>query len=159
MSNIKIFNIDAYGPELDTAALLFDHYRSFYGCPSNLGLAKNYLRQRLEAKESDVLLAQKGGLWVGFCQLYRGLSSISCTHSVILNDLYVAEGQRSNGVGRILIEYTVKLARQRGASSVILETALTNERAQSIYERLGFKRQQGFVAYAMCLNSLGSKCL
>lgn len=152
MTHVEIFEIDAHAPELDAAALLFDRYRSFYGRASNLGLAKDYLRQRLEAHESTVLLARLEGQWVGLCQLYRGFSSISCTPTVILNDLYVADGQRSNGVGRALIAHTVALARQRGASSVLLETALTNEGAQALYERLGFERQHRFVAYAMALN-------
>ena len=154
MTHVEIFEIDAHARELDAAALLFDRYRSFYGRPSNLGLARNYLRQRLEAHESTVLLARLEGQWVGFCQLYRGFSSISCTQTVILNDLYVADGQRSAGVGRALIEHTVAIARQRDASCVVLETAVTNQRAQALYERLGFERQQGFVAYAMSLAPL-----
>lgn len=151
MHPITIHEIDATSAALDAAAALFDHYRAFYGRAANPDLARRYLLERLETGESDVLLALLHGEWVGFCQLYRGFSSISCTRSVILNDLYVEEHVRTMGVGRALVTHAIERARQQRAASVVLETAATNLRAQSLYARLGFERAQGLVGYSMNL--------
>lgn len=151
MSAVQVVEIDAASPELSAAALLFDRYRSFYGKPANLSLAQHYLRERLEAGESTVLLARLQDQWVGFCQLYRGFSSISCARTVILNDLYVEDAHRSAGVGRALIDYASAFARRVRAARVVLETAETNVRAQALYESLGFERSRGFLSYSLCL--------
>lgn len=152
MSTVQVVEIDATGPELGAAAILFDRYRSFYGRPSNTSLAEHYLRERLMAGDSTVLLARHLDQWVGFCQLYRGFSSISCARTVILNDLYVDDGHRSAGVGRALIDRASAFARRTGAAQVVLETADTNVRAQALYESLGFERSRGFVGYSLCLS-------
>jgi ribosomal protein S18 acetylase RimI-like enzyme len=151
MSIVQVIEIDATGPELSAAAVLFDRYRSFYGKPSNPSMAEQYLRERLAAGDSTVLLARQQEQWVGFCQLYQGFSSISCTRTVILNDLYVDEGQRSAGVGRALIDHAGHFARRMRAAQVVLETAESNVRAQALYESLGFERSRGFVGYSLCL--------
>jgi ribosomal protein S18 acetylase RimI-like enzyme len=151
MSTVQVVEIDATGPELSAAAALFDRYRSFYGRPSNPSLAEHYLRERLAAGDSTVLLARHRDQWVGFCQLYRGFSSISCARTVILNDLYVDDGHRSAGVGRALIDHSSAFARRKCAAQVVLETAETNVRAQALYESLGFERSRGFVGYSLRL--------
>ncbi len=152
MSAVQVVEIDATSPALSAAAVLFDRYRSFYGKPANLGLAEHYLRERLEAGESTVLLARLQDQWVGFCQLYWGFSSISCARTVILNDLYVDDGHRRAGVGRELIDHASAFARRVRAARVVLETAETNVRAQALYESLGFERARGFVSYWLCLH-------
>lgn len=151
MPNVQIFEIDARSPELGAAAALFDRYRSFYGKPTDLSLAHHYLLARLEANESTVLLARLEGQWVGFCQVYRGFSSIACARTAILNDLYVDVDHRSAGVGRVLVTHVIEMARQERAAHVVLETAETNSRAQALYEKLGFERSHGFVSYSMSM--------
>lgn len=151
MPNVQIFEINAHSPELNSAAVLFDRYRNFYGKPANLSLAHSYLRERVAAGESTVFLARLQDQWVGFCQLYRGFSSIACVRTVILNDLYVDDGHRGAGVGRALIAHVTAFARQARAARVVLETADTNTRAQALYESLGFERSRGFVGYSLCL--------
>lgn len=153
MPNVQVLEASASSPELGAAATLFDRYRSFYGCPSDVGLAQRYLRERLESQESTVLLARLDDQWVGFCQLYAGFSSIACARTVILNDLYVEEGNRGAGVGRALMAHVMKMAVQRLAARVVLETAETNARAQALYEALGFERSRGFVGYSIGVRS------
>ena len=58
MSTVQVVEIDATGPELGAAAVLFDRYRSFYGRPSNPSLAEHYLRERLAAECPQVRLGQ-----------------------------------------------------------------------------------------------------
>lgn len=151
MSAIQVVEIDATSPEFSAATVLFDQYRSFYGKPTDLSLAQHYLRERLEAGESTVLLARLQDRWIGFCQLYPGFSSLSCARTVILNDLYVDDAHRSAGVGRALIDRASALARRVRAARLVLETAEINVRAQALYESLGFERSRGFLSYSLCL--------
>ena len=63
--------ISRAGPaDLDALALLFDGYRQFYGQPTDLPRARQWLRERLRFGESVVLVARRGGGAVGFVQLY-----------------------------------------------------------------------------------------
>lgn len=154
MPHTHVIALDLESPELSAAAELFDQYRSFYGQPPNRALAMDFLRERLKARESTVLLAQQNRHWVGFCQLYRSFSSVACKRTVILNDLYVDESCRGAGVGRVLIAHAVALAKEEGAGCLCLETAETNIRAQALYESLGFERSRGFLSYALSLQAL-----
>jgi ribosomal protein S18 acetylase RimI-like enzyme len=56
-----------------------------------------------------------------------------------VNDVYVAPGYRSLGVGRALLENVESWAREKGASGISLQVAAANERGRNFYERLGFR--------------------
>ncbi|RZA19717.1 MAG: GNAT family N-acetyltransferase, partial [Lysobacteraceae bacterium] len=87
------------GPaDLDALALLFDAYRQFYGQPSDLARAREWLRERLRFGESMVLVARRGGATVGFVQLYPMFSSVRTAKTWILNDLYVDAAARRSGI-------------------------------------------------------------
>lgn len=156
MPNIQITEIDAQSPALRSAAMLFDRYRRFYDQPADLAQAHVFLRARLEGGESTVLLAGINDEWIGFCQLYRGFSSIACAPTVVLNDLYVEASHRGIGVGRALIARARVMAEREGARCLLLETAETNTRAQALYESMGFERSRGFVSYCLRLEPTGA---
>lgn len=156
MPNIHVTEIDAQSPALSSAARLFDRYRRFYGQPTDLALAHAFLSARLKAGESTVLLARVNDQWIGFCQLYRGFSSVACARTVVLNDLYVEASHRSIGVGGALIARAQVVAEGDGARCLLLETAETNTRAQALYESMGFERSRGFVSYCLSLEPTGA---
>jgi ribosomal protein S18 acetylase RimI-like enzyme len=54
--------------------------------------------------------------------------------------LDVSPSLRSRGIGAQLIEFLEAEARRRGYGGVYLEVAATNDRARSLYERLGYAR-------------------
>lgn len=125
---------------------LFNQYRVFYQQPSDEALADRFLQQRLENGESVIYAAVEINgettKAVGFTQLYPTFSSVRATRNWILNDLYVAENQRGKGVGEMLIRKAMDFARTEGAVFVQLETAVDNHRAQRLYERIGFVKQE-----------------
>lgn len=153
MSSIEILSLTASSAELDDAAHLFDQYRQFYGQSEQLPLCRQFLMDRLLRGESVVLLATVNGQAAGFVQLYPGFSSIACCSTMILNDLFVAGNHRSAGVGRRLVEATIRLASARGAARIQLETAQGNASARALYEQLGFEQSTGFLSYALNLGS------
>ena len=62
-----------------------------------------------------------------------------------LQDLFVAEGRRGDGVGRLLIEAVVAKARALNCSRVHWLTHETNRDAMQLYDRIA--ERSGFVQY------------
>jgi ribosomal protein S18 acetylase RimI-like enzyme len=151
MSNIEIFSIDATHHQFDDAVRLFDQYRQFYGQAADAAQCQRFLRDRLTRGESTLFLATVQNQVAGLAQLYSGFSSIQCSQTVTLNDLYVNASYRTIGLGRMLVEASIRFAKAQGATSIQLETALDNEAAQRLYQRLGFVRSIGFVPFAQSL--------
>ena len=131
--------ISRAGPaDLDALALLFDAYRQFYGQPSDVPRARDWLRSRLRVGESVVLLARRGEAIVGFVQLYPMFSSVRTAKTWILNDLYVDAGARRSGVARRLLDAAAKFARDDGAAGISLETMQDNAAARALYRGAGW---------------------
>lgn len=121
---------------------LFDKYRIFYQQQSNIEVARKFIQERLDNNESVIFVALAGNEPVGFTQLYPKYSSMRATKNWILNDLYVETIHRKKGIGEKLIEKAMDFARQNNAKFVELSTAVDNYIAQSLYERIGFKKTE-----------------
>lgn len=137
--------------DLDALVPLFDGYRQFYRQPSEPDRIRQFLKERLEHNQSVIFLALRGGAAIGFTQLYPSFSSGALARIFILNDLFVEPGARQVGAGRALLEAAAGYARLVGALRLILETEVTNMRAQSLYEKLGWKKDTEFYSYQLAL--------
>ena len=127
------------GPQdLDALAVLFDAYRGFYGQPSDVARARDWLRTRMRVGESVVLVAERDGGIVGFTQLYPMFSSVRIARTWILNDLFVAEAARRGGVARALLDAAAAFAREDGAAGISLETTRDNAAARALYRAAGW---------------------
>ena len=124
--------------DLDTIAPLFDAYRQFYSQPSDLQRAHDWLRDRLQRDESVVLLAERDGMAIGFTQLYATFSSVRTARLWTLNDLFVHEDGRRDGVARALLGAAVQFARDDGAAGIQLETSRDNAPARALYRAAGW---------------------
>lgn len=125
--------------DVDALVPLFDAYRQFYDQPTDLRRARNWLRARIGANESVVLLAERDGHAVGFAQLYPMYSSVQTSRIWVLNDLYVSPDQRRLGIARALLNRAIEHARDDGASRVQLETGRRNEAARALYRAAGWR--------------------
>jgi len=92
----------------------------------------------MQAGESVVLLAARGGDAIGFTQLYPMFSSVRTARIWILNDLYVAEAARRGGAARALLDAAAQFARDDGASRIVLETGRDNTAARVLYRHAGW---------------------
>ena len=127
------------GPaDLDALSVLFDGYRQFYGQPSDLPRARDWLRSRLRVGESVVLVAKRGGKTVGFAQLYPMFSSVRTARTWILNDLFVDSTARRKGVARALLDAAAAFARENGGAGISLETTRDNDAARALYRAAGW---------------------
>jgi GNAT superfamily N-acetyltransferase len=138
--------------DLDVVAGLFDGYRQFYDQVSDLVAARNFLQARFEHGQSVILLAELHGQAAGFTQLYPSFSSVSMARVYVLNDLYVEPSTRRMGVGEALLTAAADHARQLGAVRLSLTTNVQNLPAQTLYESMGWARDQKFYAYHLALN-------
>jgi len=137
--------------DLDAVVTLFDAYRQFYDQASDVVAARNFLQARFEHGQSVVLLAESQGQAVGFTQLYPSFSSVSMARVLVLNDLFVAPTARRSGVAEALLTAAADHARQLGAVRLSLTTNVQNLPAQSLYESMGWARDQKFYAYHLAL--------
>ena len=139
---------EATRDDLPLLGKLFDDYRQFYKLPTDIEKAGSYLRARLVAGESVVLVAEdEAGRLVGFTQLYPTWCSLLAGPVYVLYDLYVAPSARQRGVGRALLEAATERGRRDGKLRMTLSTARTNLSAQSLYEALGWVRDDEFYVY------------
>jgi ribosomal protein S18 acetylase RimI-like enzyme len=123
-------------------------YRQFYEQPPNKSLAQQFITDRLNNRESVILVAEStsSGL-LGFCQLYPTFCSVEAQPIYLLYDLFVLPSARKAGVGRLLLLSAEAKAASEGKARMDLTTARTNKSAQSLYESLGWVRDDIFFAY------------
>jgi len=132
--------------DLFSVVKIFEQYRDFYRCEKNEELAIEFISNRIESKDSVILIAvnesQSEPLIVGFTQLYPLYSSTAMKKLWLLNDLFVMDKFRGNGIADELIESSKKIARSSGARGLFLETESTNEIAQALYKKTGFIKNE-----------------
>ena len=97
-----------------------------------------------------LLGARDGGELLGYACLYWHFSSTRAVETVLMNDLFVSEAARGQGVGRALIEASAAVARERGAAHLEWSTAPDNLTAQRLYDSTGAERSE-WVEYELGL--------
>lgn len=135
--------------DLPIVGRLFDLYRQFYGQPRDLPLATRFIRERWTRNESVLLVAelQAHGI-VGFCQMYPTFCSVEAAPIYVLYDLFVLPEARESGAGRLLLQAAEDRAAADGKVRIDLTTAKSNLSAKSLYESLGWVRDEVFDAYS-----------
>jgi len=134
--------------DLDAVAALFDAYRQFYEQPPDLALATRFIRERMQNDESVILLTtNEARQALGFCQLYPSFCSVEAAPIYTLYDLFVVPEARRTGAGRALLLAAERQAAAHGMARMDLTTARTNHAAQSVYESLGWVRDEVFLTY------------
>jgi len=125
--------------DLKQLSELFDQYRVFYHKTSNVQAAENFLKERIQNKDSEIFVAENEGGLVAFVQLYPLFSSTRMKRYWLLNDLYVNENYRGKGFSKELIEEAKELARSTDACGVLLETGKSNDIGNQLYPSCGFE--------------------
>ena len=86
---------------------------------------------------SFVLFAEYSGLEIGFALYGFRYSSFAGQPSVWLDDLYVDEGQRSQGAGAWLMNQLARIAKSHDCTHLAWNADARNTRGLSFYHRLG----------------------
>ena len=135
--------------DIDQLAFLFDQYRQFYEQTPNIGLAKQFIAERLSKQDSVILLAENDAQkLIGFCQIYPSFCSVIADKIGILYDLFVDLPARNSGAGRLLMLAAHEYAANNNLARLDLTTAKNNLNAQALYASLGWVRDEVFYAYS-----------
>ena len=92
--------------------------------------------------------ADPGTPAVGFATIYWSWSTSSAARIGVMNDLFVADHRRGVGLADELIAACTTECVNRGAVELEWCTAPDNYRAQSVYDRIGGRREQ-WVNYSL----------
>ena len=140
--------IEAESNHIEQVGELFDLYRQFYKYESNLIESTNYVKDRINNKESIIFIAiNDNNEAIGFVQLYETFGSLDLGKIIILYDLYVKKDHRKNKVGRQLMLRSHEYAKKINAKRIQLSTAIDNFIWQSLYESLGYVKDADFYTY------------
>ncbi len=107
--------------------------------PDNDAFARGV--ERLLADENTEFLlgaVDEGAPASGVCQLRYRHSLWWDAPDCLLEDLYVEDAARGNGLGAELVRAAAERARERGCRRVELDVNEANAPALALYERLGF---------------------
>jgi ribosomal protein S18 acetylase RimI-like enzyme len=120
----------------------FDHDRFMRpGAGAEEGYA-SFLLSRLADSDALVLVAEQDARVAGY--LYAAIEPRSWQElrerAGYVHDVFVDEGHRSTGLADALMNAAFDWMRTQGLPRVLLSTAFANERAQRVFDRLGFRR-------------------
>lgn len=94
-------------------------------------------------REGVQLLARdEDGRAVGFATVFWSWATTSAERIGVMNDLFVATEARGSGAAEALIEACRAECAEHGAGKLTWQTALDNERAQKVYDRVGANKEQ-----------------
>lgn len=125
---------------------LVEQYRAFYKQPENESTV-SFLEDRIKNEEAVAFIARVDGEAIGFTLLYPTFSTVSLSNIWLLNDLFVTEAARGNGVASELMDTAESAAKQAGATRVFLRTANDNHPAQALYEGRNWVKDEVFRRY------------
>ena len=74
--------------------------------------------------------------WIGVF-IFRCVERAPCAE---INGLIVDGGQRSQGIGKLLLDAAEKWARRRGCAEITVHSNVIRRRAHRFYERHGYQR-------------------
>jgi GNAT superfamily N-acetyltransferase len=125
--------------ELEALLPMISAYQRFYEVQDvDAGRNRAFFSRFLAPSDDGMLLgARRGDELVGYACLYWHFTSLVPAETVLLNDLYVAEDRRGEGIGRALIEASAEIARERGAHQLQWVTAPDNKTARRLYDTTG----------------------
>lgn len=140
-------------PQLEILLPMIAAYQRFYEVEEIDETRNRAFFARFVAPSEDGMLL---GAWsddelAGYACLYWHFTSLVPAETVLMNDLYVDERWRSQGVGRTLIEASAEIARKRGAHRLEWATAPDNETAQRLYDSTGAERRN-WIEYELRLD-------
>ena len=131
---MKIYSVSHYSKRVHEALNLLLPQLS----PTAGPIVKDDLIELIASEASHLLMAEKEGRYIGTLTLV--LFKIPTGNSARIEDLVVADHERGQGTGRLLIEQALALARDLGAGTVSLTSNPSREAANALYPSIGFQR-------------------
>lgn len=117
---------------------------------------EDLLRESLfgERQVAEALLGYHEGDPAGFALFFHNFSTFLGRSGIYLEDLYVKPELRGRGVGRAMLVYLAKLARERKCGRLEWSVLNWNEPAIRLYRGIGALPMDGWTVYRLTGESL-----
>jgi ribosomal protein S18 acetylase RimI-like enzyme len=119
----------------------FDPERFMAASPQTAQGYASFLGSQLPRKDVILLVAEQGGEVVGYS--YSGVEGRDYMSlrgpAGVLHDLVVDLSHRRRGVGKLLLDSTLRALEARGVPQMVLFTAAPNEAARRLFAAAGFR--------------------
>ncbi|MBE9462840.1 GNAT family N-acetyltransferase [Dyadobacter subterraneus] len=134
---------------LSRLAEIFNDYRIHFGQESDLVGSNAFLEERLLKNQAVVFVAidEESDEYMGFTLLYPMYTSLKIKSTWTLNDMFIAEKYRKFGVASKLLEKVKEFGSETDAQWISLKTGIENLKAQALYEKFGFVKDEGHFYY------------
>lgn len=107
---------------------------SHAGFPNGLGTTEEEV---IKGLGSGHMVVEESSRLIGECNYRNVLDDVAEIH------IKICEADCQNrGVGRKILSMLIDWLFQKGYSKIVLNTSLTNKRAQHVYESLGFRKMR-----------------
>ncbi len=106
-------------------------------------------------KKINLFVASERGKLVGYALYFYSYSSFQAKLTLYLEDLYVLEEHRKQGVGFALFRRCVDEAVSQGCGRMEWAVITWNEKALKFYEKLGARRLSDWYVYRLDAKALG----
>lgn len=128
--------------DVEQVAAIVKKYRTFYEVSNqDEDEIKSFIKERLVKSESKIFIAEDKEGVVGFIQLYPSFSTVSLKRQWILNDFYVEQTEREQGIGTELMNAVTEHFKDK-AKGFLLVTDKTNAVAKQFYSNYGWKTDE-----------------
>ena len=109
------------------------------------------LRRNLfgEKNVAEAILAEYQGVVAGFAVYFYNFSTFEGKPGIFIEDLYVDERYRRQGLGLAMFMYIARLAKERGCARVEWSVLDWNEPAIQFYENLGAAALNDWTIYRL----------
>jgi ribosomal protein S18 acetylase RimI-like enzyme len=107
---------------------------------SSIEITEKELKEIISSDKTMLFLAEEEGTLFGILTLifYRIPTGVKA----IIEDVVVSEQARGKGVGTLLMEEAIKIAKTKGAKAVDLTSRPSREAANKLYQKLGFEKRE-----------------
>ena len=107
-----------------------------------------------ERRYAEVLIAEHGGAPAGFALFFHNFSTFLSKPGIYLEDLYVKPEFRGAGIGKKLLVYLARLAKERDCGRLEWWVLDWNEPSIGFYERLGAVPMDDWTVYRVSGSAL-----
>src|ERR1019366_3068235 len=118
-----------------------------YGCDQTLNTdwpyqeaGVNYFEKKISGELSVCFVAEQDGHIVGYLigHVDKKIDKADTILRCELENIYIDEAARSEGVGRLLVQELTKWCKEKGAQSMFVSVYYHNDNAVSFYKACGF---------------------
>lgn len=104
-----------------------------------------------DSSAGDIWLIEHARRCIGYVAICVGYSIEFAGYDAFVDEFFIDEAYRRQGIGSQALEFVKQAAQQRGIRALHLEVARDNALARSLYAKSGFRPREKFVLMSASL--------